>query len=49
MSLHPSIIEHVPKDTARIAPAAFSKGNLYLSMRVVLGTVEVLFDLQRSS
>ena len=39
MSLQPSIIEPVPEETARIACAAFPKGNLYLSMRDELGTL----------
>lgn len=37
MSLKPSIIEPVPEETARIARAAFPKGNLYISMRDELG------------
>ena len=37
MSLKPSVIEPVPEETARIARAAFPKGNLYLSMRDELG------------
>ena len=39
MSLKPSVIEPVPAETARIARAAFPKGNLYLSMRDRLGTL----------
>ncbi|HRH45517.1 MAG TPA: transposase, partial [Pyrinomonadaceae bacterium] len=39
MSLKPSAIEPVPKQTARVARAAFPKGNLYLSMRDNLGTL----------
>lgn len=39
MSLQPSVIEPVPEETARIARAAFPKGNLYLSMRDELGTL----------
>ena len=38
MSLKPSVIEAVPAETARIARAAFPKGNLYISMRDQLGT-----------
>jgi transposase len=38
MSLTPSIIEPVPDQTARIARAAFPKGNLYLSMRKSKGS-----------
>ena len=37
MSLKPSVIEPVPEETARVARAAFPKGNLYLSMRDELG------------
>jgi transposase len=37
MSLKPSFIEPVPEETARIARAAFPKGNLYLSMHDELG------------
>lgn len=39
MSLKPSVFEPVPKETARIARAAFPKGNLYISMRDELGTL----------
>jgi transposase len=39
MSLKPSIVEPVPAETARIARAAFPKGNLYISMRDELGTL----------
>ncbi len=39
MSLKPSAIEPVPAETARIARAAFPKGNLYLSIRDQLGTL----------
>jgi transposase len=39
MSLKPSIVAPVPKATARVARAAFPKGNLYLSMRENLGTL----------
>ena len=37
MSLRPSVIAPIPDETARIARAAFPKGNLYLSMRDELG------------
>lgn len=37
MSLKPSLIEAVPPETIRVARAAFPKGNLYISMRDVLG------------
>ena len=39
MSLKPSVVEPVPKQTARVARAAFPKGNLYLSLRDKLGTL----------
>lgn len=39
MSLKPTVVEPVPKQTARVARAAFPKGNLYLSMRDKLGTL----------
>ncbi len=39
MSLKLSVIEPVPAETARIARAAFPKGNLYISMRDELGTL----------
>ena len=48
MSLHPSPIPPVPGETARVARAAFPKGNLYLEMRDVLGTIytdELFADL----
>jgi transposase len=37
MSLHPRPISDVPEETARIAHAAFPKGNIYLRMRDRLG------------
>lgn len=48
MSLHPSPISPVPEETARVARAAFPKGNRYLEMRDVLGTIytdELFADL----
>ncbi len=39
MSLHPTPICPVPEETARVARAAFPKGNRYLEMRDVLGTI----------
>ena len=39
MSLSPSVIGPVPEETARIARAAFPKGNLYLKLRDELGTL----------
>jgi transposase len=37
MSLHPEPFEAVPAETARVAQAAFSRGNLYMRMRDELG------------
>lgn len=48
MSLQPRPIPSVPAETARVARAAFPKGNRYLEMRDVLGTIytdEVFADL----
>jgi transposase len=39
MSMRPKPIRPVPEDTARVAEAAFPKGNLYMHMRDVLGTI----------
>jgi transposase len=39
MSLRPHVLEPVPEDTARVARAAFPKGNPYLSLRDALGTI----------
>jgi transposase len=39
MSLKPATIEPVPAQTARIARAAFPKGNAYLTLRDELGTL----------
>ncbi len=39
MSLKPSPIPPVPPETARVARAAFPKGNLYLKLRGQLGTI----------
>lgn len=39
MSLKPTSIEPVLEQTARIARAAFSKGNSYLTLRDELGTL----------
>ena len=39
MSLRPHPIASVPEDTARIARAAFPKGNPYLTLRDTLGTI----------
>ena len=45
MSLHPTSLGPVPEDTARVARAAFPKGNLCLRLRDELGTIydDVLF------
>jgi transposase len=48
MSLKPEAIGPVPEETARIAHAAFPKGNLYLRLRDELGTLyqdELFADL----
>ena len=37
MSLHPQPIEPIPEETARVARAAFPKGNPYMRMRDDLG------------
>lgn len=39
MSLKPQSIGPVPEETARIARAAYPKGNIYLKLRDVLGTI----------
>jgi hypothetical protein len=39
MSLKPSQVTGVPKETMRVARAAFPKGNLYLSLRDKLGSI----------
>src|SRR5581483_8606070 len=39
MSLKPELVGPVPEETARIARAAFPKGNLYLRLRDELGTL----------
>ena len=39
MSLRPQPLEPVPADTARVARAAFPKGNPYLTLRDQLGTI----------
>ncbi len=38
MSIHPKPISDVPELTARVAKAAFPKGNVYMQMRDVFGT-----------
>jgi transposase len=39
MSLRPHIVVSVPEETARVARAAFPKGNPYLTLRDALGTI----------
>src|SRR3989475_2792737 len=39
MSLRPHALESVPEETARVARAAFPKGNPYLTLRDALGTI----------
>ncbi|HEX2172781.1 MAG TPA: IS1182 family transposase [Dehalococcoidia bacterium] len=39
MSLQPQPIGPIPEETARVARAAFPKGNVYMQMRDALGTV----------
>lgn len=39
MTLHPHSIGPVPEETARITHAACPKGNPYLQMRDLLGTI----------
>ena len=39
MSLKPREVTAVPKETMRVAQAAFPKGNLYLTLRDKLGSI----------
>lgn len=39
MSLHPKSVSEVPAETARVAHAAFRKGNPYLQFRDEVGTL----------
>jgi transposase len=39
MSLHPLPVGPVPEETARVARAAFPKGNVFMQMRDALGTI----------
>ena len=41
VSLHPKPIPPVPEETARVARAAFPKGNIYLQIRDTLGRIYV--------
>jgi transposase len=38
MSLQPRLIDEIPEETARVAKAAFPKGNVYLRLRDEIGT-----------
>ncbi len=39
MSLKPTLVQPVPKETVQVARAAFPKGNLYLTLRDKLGSI----------
>jgi transposase len=39
MSLHPKDFSVIPKETARVAQAAFPKGNIYMTLRDELGVI----------
>ena len=39
MSLKPTLVQPVPKETVRVARAAFPNGNLYLTLRDKLGSI----------
>jgi transposase len=39
MTLHPTPITPVPEETARVAHAAFPRGNMYMQMRDLLGVI----------
>ena len=39
MCSKPEIIDAVPEETARIARAAYPKGNIYLQLRDTFGTI----------
>jgi transposase len=39
MSLQPQTICPVPEETARVARAAYPKGNVYMRFRDILGTI----------
>jgi transposase len=39
MTLHPTPVSPIPEETIRIARAAVPKGNIYLQMRDVLGSI----------
>lgn len=46
MSLHPLPIFEVPEETARIAQAAFPKGNLYMRIRDKVGAFSQMSSLR---
>jgi transposase len=46
MSLKPQAISPVPAETARVARAAYPKGNVYMQMRDVLGSIYTDEDFQ---
>jgi transposase len=46
MSLKPQTVCPVPQETARVARAAYPKGNLYMQMRDVLGSIYTDEDFQ---
>ncbi len=39
MSLHPQVLCPIPEETARVARAAYPKGNVYMRIRDELGTL----------
>jgi transposase len=39
MSLKPQAVCPVPQETARVARAAYPKGNIYMQMRDMLGSI----------
>src|SRR5947207_640214 len=39
MSLHPQALPPIPEETARVARAAYPKGNVYMQLRDELGTI----------
>jgi transposase len=39
MCLHPHDVPSIPDETARVAHAAFRKGNLFMRMRDEIGTI----------
>ena len=39
MSLHPQALSPIPEEPARVARAAYPKGNVYMQIRDELGTI----------